>query len=202
MLKNGFDSTYDIFVEENTQLRNCLLVLQEDLKELVESKSKLISESKSKYKEELLKEVNMKLYRLKVIQPMAFKLSLCENIKDIQAIFKENIKRVSNFLDTFINPENLFEFLDRLNEHPKLKKSVVKVRSLDELYNLIINTLSDSPEKLSTGYKIGLKPLEKVEERPTARFNQGIDSEEGIYAKAPHAENENIIDSGKVSDKT
>lgn len=46
------------------------------MKNLVDDKMKLIYENKSKYKEELLKEMNMKLYRLKIIQPKAFKLTL------------------------------------------------------------------------------------------------------------------------------
>lgn len=136
MIKNGFDSTYNHLVEENSKLRGCLLELQDELKTLVDEKTKEIFSTKSKLKDNLLKEINMKLYRLKIIQPTAFKLSLAENISEVEAIFKENISRLSKFIDAFINPQKLFNFIDRLNEDPVIRKQLGEIRSLDELYSV------------------------------------------------------------------
>ena len=177
MLKNGFDSTYNVLVEENSQLRSWLLTLQTELKELVDAKMNLIKNNKSKYKDDILKNINMKLYRLKIIHPRAFKLSLNENINDILAIFQENIERVTKFIDAFVNPHSLFEFIDRINENPKLRESIFKVHSLDDLYQYIINLSSLPSQQPKAGESKG--------HRTTAKWNTDFTNEtgneEGIY---------------------
>lgn len=192
MLKNGFDSTYNVYVEENSKLRNCLMALQNDLRDLVESKTKLIKDTKSKIKDELLKEVNMKLYRLKIIQPLAFKLSLADNIKDIHAVFKENIDRVSKFIDAFINPEKLFNFIDKLNEDPRVRKEMIKIRSLDELHECIVKAITNKGIDLS--YKMGLVPEERITARWNTEFEAESGEDEGIYTNntTTKARSENI----------
>ena len=181
MLKNGFDSTYNILVEENCQLRGCLLTLQTELKDMVDYKMKIIKDIKSKSKEELLKEVNMKLYRLKIIEPKAFKLSLNENINDIIAIFKENIDRVIKFIDSFINPGQFFEFIDKINESSILRQKKFKIRNLNDLYDFIISVVK-SPSPI---YKMEKGESETNPERITAKWNTDFTTdtgeEEGIY---------------------
>lgn len=180
--------------------------LQNDLHNLVESKIKLIRNTKSKVKDELLKEINMKLYRLKIIQggnqirianrvvneqTNGFKLSLTDNIKDIHAVFKENIDRVSKFIDAFINPEKLFNFIDRLNEDPRVKKEMIKIRSLDELHQCIVKAITGKGVDL--GYKMGLVPEERITARWNTEFEAESGEDEGIYTSdttvKPHSEN-------------
>lgn len=177
MLKNGFDSTYNTLVEENTQLKGCLLSLQTDLKDLIEDKINLITNCESKAKDLILKEVNMKLYRLKIIQPKAFKLSLAENIKDIEIIFRENLERVKKFLDVFINPEKLFKFMDRLREDERIRKAVDGCRSLDDLYELVVGLVSTQP---LAKFSMKQNPTGK-KDRITARWGSMDEPEEGLY---------------------
>jgi hypothetical protein len=152
------------------------------MKDLVEQKMGLIYDNKSKYKEEILKGINMKLYRLKIIQPRAFKLTLSKNIDEVQSIFKENIDRVSKFIDAFINPNKLFEFIDKINEHPKIKEQVINVRTLDELQELIITTIVYKP--FGEEYKIVQnEPKDRITAKWNTDFTAGTGQEESIYSK-------------------
>ena len=138
MLKTGFDSTYNTLVEENNKVKNCLLSLQTEIESLIESKTKHIQGIKSKCKEAMLKDINMKLFRLKIIHPASFKLSISGHIKDVEAVFVENIERLSKFVDAFINPDQLFAFIDNLNDEPTVQKQMGYIRNLSQLEKFII----------------------------------------------------------------
>jgi len=98
-----------------------LLSLQTEMKNILESKSKVILQCKSKYKEMVLKEVNIKMFNLKIIEPNAFKFLIGHNAKETYKVFMENLHRLQKFLDAFINPSELFEFMDSLREEPKIQ---------------------------------------------------------------------------------
>jgi hypothetical protein len=99
----------------------------------------------------------------------------------LQAIFRENIERISKFIDAFINPDQLFEFIDKINEHPKIKEQVIKVRTLNELQELIINSIIYKP---FSEFKISQND---TKDRITAKWNTDFTTEtgqeEGIYSK-------------------
>ncbi|CAI2364009.1 unnamed protein product [Moneuplotes crassus] len=209
MLKNGFDSTYNVLVEENSQLRGCLLTLQTEMKTLVDGKMNSLKAIKSKFKDDLLKETNMKLYRLKVIEPKAFNLSLNENINDLLGIFKENLDRIASFIDAIINPIQLFQFMDRLND--SFGKKFTKVKNLDDLYK-IINSETRAVKDSDLSEECLNKPIKKSgeelehplnNERITAKWNTDFATEtgeeEGIYKNNSHTQSTNQQESMETS---
>lgn len=164
MLKSGFDATYNTLVEENNKVKNWLLNLQTQIEALIGSKTKYIWGIKSKFKESLLKEINMKLFRLKIIDPASFKLCLTDDINAIESVFHENLDKFSKFIDAFINPDQLFEFIDTLNSEPKVSVKMGKIKSLSELRDFIIMQWDEEakPKSMSLFTKIVMEKLAAI----------------------------------------
>ena len=161
MIKKGIDSTYTSLVEENTNLKTWIFDIQNELSRIVEDKSNLILSLRSKLKLPIQKNINLKIFSLKIIDPNGFKFVLGTKVKEIHKTLSENLRRIADFFDALIDPSKIYEFLDRLKVDPRVKYKLSELKDFEDLYDIIIDLLSHKQDN---------------------KLNDNVKAEEGIMA--------------------
>eukprot|EP00826_Nyctotherus_ovalis_P050926 TRINITY_DN6312_c0_g1_i2.p1 TRINITY_DN6312_c0_g1~~TRINITY_DN6312_c0_g1_i2.p1 ORF type:complete len:354 (-),score=102.02 TRINITY_DN6312_c0_g1_i2:62-1123(-) len=95
MLREGYERTQGKLVEENSQLKECLKLLQDEIASIL---SELVKKVRTK-----LPENETKCLEAIHIKPIIFKTSVATMLSDIYQIVRENICRIRDAVETVIN---------------------------------------------------------------------------------------------------
>ena len=172
MVNKGIDSIYTLLYEENLNLKGWLIDLQEKLNKIMEDKSNFIFHLKSKLKLQILKDINPKLFNLKKkINPDVFKIVLGDKVMKINKVFSQNIKRFTHFIDAFVDPSKIFEFLDKLKADKRVEYKLAEIKGFYDLYEIIIDWLSYKQDENV------YDSLQVNEVRATAKFNSDLEED-------------------------
>lgn len=98
MLKNGYEEGQKRLIEENTRLKECLELTHKEVANMLNKGVKVLKKMWSEGKGKEIPELEP--IQLK---PIVFQMPLKELINDIYQIFRENIYRIKDCLDTILS---------------------------------------------------------------------------------------------------
>lgn len=131
MIAGGFKKREEYLMQEIDQLKECLIMLQNELKDMLDVQVKKIMNSS--VAPILLKEAKILAQKASLRGKVAFiwlSMPTNQNIQQIQNSFQMNLESFRDFYNSLINPVTVASLLDEVNKANSMKQEVPKLLTI------------------------------------------------------------------------